>query len=90
VAECSAEIGVPERTARRRLALASDLADHPDLAAKVDNHEMTAKRARRVRREREAIGCKLRDPASGSARTASDESLPTATPTGGAGYGRRA
>lgn len=47
------EIGVDARTARRRLALAEELTDAHDLAAKVDSGEMEAKRALRVKRERE-------------------------------------
>lgn len=46
------ELGVAPRTARRRRKLAAELVDEPDLAAKVDSGEMTAKRARRVARER--------------------------------------
>lgn len=54
VGELSNEIGVPYTTAKRRLQLAADLSNYPDLADKVDKGEMAAKRARRVVREREA------------------------------------
>lgn len=54
VAVLAEEVGVPERTARRRMKLAEDLAGAPDLALKVDRGEMEAKRALRVQREREA------------------------------------
>lgn len=54
VSALSQEIGVNPRTARRRLKLAADLAPHPDLAEKVDRHEMEARRALRIKREREA------------------------------------
>ncbi len=48
----SRELGVAPRTARRRLRLADKLADHPDLAAKVDRGEVDAGRAEElVRRE---------------------------------------
>lgn len=53
VAEIADEVGVPERTARYRMRLAEDLQDAPDLALKVDKGEMEAKRALRVKRERE-------------------------------------
>ena len=46
------ELGVKARTARRRCKLAEDLANDPDLAAKVDSGEMETKRALRVARER--------------------------------------
>jgi hypothetical protein len=39
------ELGVPPRTARRRLRLAAALEDHPDLAAKVDSGEIDARKA---------------------------------------------
>ena len=41
----AAELGVNPRTARRRLRLADKLADHPDLAARVDRGELDARRA---------------------------------------------
>ncbi len=48
----SRELGVEPRTARRRLRLAEKLAEHPDLAAKVDRGEIDARRAEElVRRE---------------------------------------
>ncbi len=48
----SKELGVTPRTARRRLRLAEKLAEHPDLAAKVDRGEIDARRAEElVRRE---------------------------------------
>jgi site-specific DNA-methyltransferase (adenine-specific) len=53
VAELAAELGVPERTARRRMKLAADLADHPDLAARVDAGELAASRARELARKQE-------------------------------------
>jgi site-specific DNA-methyltransferase (adenine-specific) len=53
VAQIAEELGVPKRTAYRRLALADDLAEHPDLAARVDKGDMPAKQAiRQVRDER--------------------------------------
>ena len=52
VAEVAEELGVKERTARSRLALAEELADQPDLVAKVDAGEMAVRRAQRVKRER--------------------------------------
>ncbi len=55
VSQLAAELGVNERTAYRRLDLADQLADVPDLAAKVDTGDMTPKRALRVKREREAV-----------------------------------
>ena len=46
------ELGVNPRTARRRLRLAEKLAEHPDLAAKVDRGEIDGRRAEElVRRE---------------------------------------
>lgn len=54
VSALAGEVGVHPRTARRRMQLADELSDHEDLAEKVDREEMTAKRARRVAREREA------------------------------------
>ena len=46
------ELGVNPRTARRRLRLAEKLAEHPDLAARVDRGELDARRAEElVRRE---------------------------------------
>lgn len=42
VALVAAELGVNRRTAFRRLALADQLAGHPDLAAKVDVGEIEA------------------------------------------------
>lgn len=54
VAALADEVGVPERTARYRMRLAEDLQAAPDLALKVDKGEMEAKRALRVKREREA------------------------------------
>jgi len=56
------ELGVSDRTAERRLALADTLATYPDLAAKVDSGEMAAKRARRVVRERRAEQRRLNNP----------------------------
>ncbi len=40
VAQVAAELGVSSRTAFRRLALADQLADHPDLARRVDHGEL--------------------------------------------------
>lgn len=55
VAECCSELGVPERTARRRLKQEQDLKSEPDLATKVDKGEMDAKDALRKKREREQL-----------------------------------
>lgn len=44
--EKTAEVGASARTARRRLGLADELADYPDLAAKVDTGELAEHRAR--------------------------------------------
>jgi len=63
VSEVAQELGVSDRTAERRLALADTLATYPDLAAKVDSGEMAAKRARRVVRERRAEQKRLNNPA---------------------------
>jgi ParB-like chromosome segregation protein Spo0J len=41
----SKELGVTPRTARRRLRLADNLAEHPELAARVDRGEVDARRA---------------------------------------------
>jgi len=54
VAVLADEVGVKERTARYRMNLAEELKDAPDLALKVDAGEMEAKRALRVKRERES------------------------------------
>ena len=54
VAALAEEVGVKPRTARYRMQLAEELASEPDLAEKVDKGEMEAKRAQRVKREREA------------------------------------
>ena len=52
VAALATELGVNPRTARRRLRLAEKLAEHPDLAARVDRGELDARRAEElVRRE---------------------------------------
>jgi hypothetical protein len=51
--ELAQELGVNLRTAQRRLSLARNLADHPDLAEKVDAGEMAAKEALRAKRRRE-------------------------------------
>lgn len=53
VAEVAAELGVAARTARHRLQLADQLLDTPDLAALVDAGTMPAKRALRVKRDRD-------------------------------------
>jgi len=47
------ELGKNPRTARRCVELANDLADRPDLGAKVDSGEMTPKQAKRTKREDE-------------------------------------
>ena len=52
VAVFAAELGVSPRTARRRLRLADRLADHPDLAARVDRGDLDATRAETLARER--------------------------------------
>jgi hypothetical protein len=54
VAALAEELGVEPRTARHRIHVAGLLAEHPDLAAKVDAHEMELKRAHRVANERAA------------------------------------
>lgn len=54
IAGVAQELGVSRSTAFARLKLANDLTKHPDLAEKVDTGEMAAKRALRVKREREA------------------------------------
>jgi ParB-like chromosome segregation protein Spo0J len=46
----SKELGVDPRTARRRLRLADTLADHPDLAARVDRGEVDSHRAEELAR----------------------------------------
>lgn len=46
----SKELGVTPRTARRRLRLADNLADHPELAARVDRGEIDARRAEELAR----------------------------------------
>lgn len=53
VAEVTADLGVPYRTARRRVQLAEALAGHPDLAEVVDRGELPAARALREARRRE-------------------------------------
>ena len=52
LAVLSTEMGVAPRTARRRLRLADRLADHPDLAGRVDRGELEASRAEELARER--------------------------------------
>jgi site-specific DNA-methyltransferase (adenine-specific) len=52
VAVFAAELGVTPRTARRRLRLADRLANHPDLAARVDRGDLDATRAETLARER--------------------------------------
>jgi ParB-like chromosome segregation protein Spo0J len=54
MAVLAAEAGVSERTARRKLAEARALADHPDLAAQVDSGDLETKRALRITRDRAA------------------------------------
>lgn len=46
VAALAEEVGVPARTARRRLRLAEELRGHPDLATKVDTGELVSAKAR--------------------------------------------
>ncbi len=53
VAALAAELGVPPRTARRRLRLADTLAEHPDLAAAVDRGDLAASRASETARVRD-------------------------------------
>ncbi len=48
VAVLATELGVDPSTARRRLRLADKLADHPDLAAKVDRGEIDARQAEQL------------------------------------------
>lgn len=52
VASLAEEIGVPLRTAQRRIKVKNDLAAHSDLSEQVDSGEMAPKRALRVVRER--------------------------------------
>lgn len=52
MAVLATELGVAPRTARRRLRLAERLADHPDLAARVDRGDLDATRAETLARER--------------------------------------
>lgn len=52
VKELARELGVDPRTARRRLELASELSEHPDLAAAVDSCELSAREAREEKRKR--------------------------------------
>ena len=54
MSEVAQELGVSSRTAHRRLSLARDLADHPDLVQKVDRGEMGPAQALKAVREREA------------------------------------
>jgi len=54
-AKLAAEVGVNERTARRRLKLADDLADHPDLAEQVDRGELPAKKALHMARRESSV-----------------------------------
>ncbi|MDA8310245.1 MAG: DNA methyltransferase [Actinomycetota bacterium] len=52
LASLAVELGVAPRTARRRLRLADKLADHPEIAARVDRGEIDAGKAEElVRRE---------------------------------------
>ena len=52
LASLATELGVGPRTARRRLRLADKLADHPDLAARVDSGELDGRMAEElIRRE---------------------------------------
>ena len=46
----AAELGVNPRTARRRLRLADRLADHPEIAARVDRGELDARKAEELLR----------------------------------------
>jgi hypothetical protein len=50
----AAELGVTTRTARNRVRLARELAEHPDLADQVDRGELAAQRAERIVRDRKA------------------------------------
>lgn len=54
VAVLAEELGVPERTAQRRMRLAEELSTQPDLAEAVDRGDMHAKQAIREKRKREA------------------------------------
>lgn len=48
VGDLAKNVGIPYSTANYRLKLAADLADHPDLADKVDRGEMAANQAQRI------------------------------------------
>lgn len=63
VAALASELGVPPRTARRRLRLADTLALHPDLAAAVDRGDLAASRARETARIRDGRAALLAEPA---------------------------
>lgn len=53
VSEVAKELGVNERTARRRVKAAEELNQHPDLFEKADTGEMTVKEAVQEKRKRE-------------------------------------
>ena len=63
VAALAGELGVPPRTARRRLRLADALAEHPDLAAAVDRGDLAAARANERARIRTGRAALLAQPA---------------------------
>lgn len=69
VAALAAELGVPPRTARRRLRLADRLAEHPDLAAAVDRGDLAAARARETARIRDGRAALLAEPSTPLAPT---------------------
>ncbi len=62
VAVLAEELGIKPRTARHRLQLADELAEHSDLADKVDRGELEAKRALRIKRDREAAARRAAKP----------------------------
>lgn len=69
VAALASELGVPPRTARRRLRLADTLALHPDLAAAVDRGDLAASRARETARIRDGRTALLAEPSAQLAPT---------------------
>ena len=62
LAALATELGVPPRTARRRLRLADALAGHPDLAAAVDRGDLAAARAGERARIRDGRAALLTQP----------------------------
>ena len=66
------ELGVTPRTARRRVALANDLADHPELARAVDRGDLSAKEARAEIRGQELTRRRTRAAKAGKRAAAPD------------------